>query len=307
MKYKNFGSLAVIIAAFLWSLDGLLRRALYTLPADVIVFWEHLLGTLILLPLILYSWKKFRTLTKRQWMAIIIVAFLSGALGTIFYTAALAKINFIPFSVIVLLQQLQPIFAIGAATILLKEPLSRKYIALATIALIAAYFISFPDLQVNFDTGQGTLVAALLAVGAAAAWGISTALSKYSLKATPTLHITAIRFFFAAIFALGFIFTFGHADQLGEMTLVQWRYLLLITFSTGLLALWVYYFGLKRVRATKSTLLELTWPLSAALYGLVFLHEQLSPTQWFGSIVLLVIVIILARTDLYIFSSSVNR
>ena len=103
LKFVKFGSIAVVFAALLWSLDGLLRRNLYDLPASVIVFWETLFGFIILLPFIAYSYKAFRKLTKKQWQAIIGVSFLSGAVGTIFYTAALTKIQFIPFSVVVLL------------------------------------------------------------------------------------------------------------------------------------------------------------------------------------------------------------
>jgi drug/metabolite transporter (DMT)-like permease len=50
----------------------------------------------------------------------------SGALGTIFYTAALGKVQYVQFSVVVLLQQLQPIWAILMASFLLKEKIEKK-------------------------------------------------------------------------------------------------------------------------------------------------------------------------------------
>ncbi|MBW3568765.1 DMT family transporter [Candidatus Parcubacteria bacterium] len=295
MKYIKFGSVAVVAAALLWSLDGLLRRELYTLPASVIVFWEHLFGFIILLPFIIYSYKAFRKLSKKQWQAIIGVSFLSGALGTILYTAALTKIQFIPFSVVVLLQQLQPVFAISAAALLLKEPLSRKFMGLAATALVAAYFVSFPDMKINLDTGSGTLIAALFAVGAAAAWGVSTAFSKYALKDTSSLHITALRFGFTPIFALLFVLFSGDSAALTQITADQFKYLIAITFSTGMLALLIYYFGLKRIPASRSTILELTWPLSAVVIGFLFLGESLSATQALGSLVLLGTIYLIAK------------
>lgn len=295
LKFVKFGSLAVIFAALLWSLDGLLRRNLYDLPASVIVFYETLFGFIILLPFILVSLKEFRKLTKKQWQAIIGVSFLSGAVGTILYTAALTKIQFIPFSVVVLLQQLQPIFAITAAAILLKEPISRKFFGLAVLALVAAYFVSFPDLKVNLDTGTGTLVAALFAVGAAAAWGTSTAFSKYALKGTSSLHIGALRFGFTPLFALMFVFLTSNASSLGAITTEQFKYIAAITFSTGMLALLIYYFGLKRIPASRSTILELTWPLSAVLVGYLFLDETLSATQALGSVTLLAIIYLISK------------
>jgi drug/metabolite transporter (DMT)-like permease len=295
MKYVKYGSIAVVTAALLWSLDGLLRLHLYSLPASVIVFWEHAFGFVLLMPIIIASLKSFKKLTRKQWLAIIGVSFLSGALGTILYTAALSQVMFIPFSVVVLLQQTNPIFAITASALILKEPLTRKFFGMAALALLGAYMVSFPDLIVNFSTGSGTMVAALLALGAAAAWGTSTAFSKYALKGTSSLHITAARFGFTPIFALFFVLISGNTASLGALTFEEFKYLVAITFSTGLLALIVYYFGLKRVPASRSAILELAWPLSAVVVGYLFLGQSLTITQALGALVLLATTYLISR------------
>jgi drug/metabolite transporter (DMT)-like permease len=295
MKYIKFGSAALILAALLFSVDGLLRRHLYTLPPSVIVFYEHLFGILILAPFALSSFKAFKKLTRRQWYAITGVAFLSGAVGTILYTAALGRIHFIDFSVVVLLQQLNPIFAITAAALLLREPLTKRFIGLAAVALVAAYFVTFPDLSVNLSTGTGTLVAALYAVGAAAAWGTSTAFSKYALKDTSTLHVTAARFAITPFFAFLFVLLSGSVGSLGSISLSQFKYLVAITFSTGMVALLIYYFGLKRILASRAALLELAWPLSAVIVGYIWLEQGLSATQGLGAIVLTGTIYLIAR------------
>lgn len=286
MKYITWGVPALILAALLFSVDGLLRRHLFDLPPSVVVFYEHLFGFIILAPFILASLKAFRQLTRKQWLAITGVSFLSGALGTILYTAALGKVEFIPFSVVVLLQQLNPIFAITAAALLLKEPLTRRFMSLSAVALIAAYCVTFPNLTVNLSTGNGTLMAALFAVGAAAAWGTSTAFSKYALKDTSSLHITALRFGITPFFALLFVFFSGSTAALGSITAEQFWYLAAITCSTGMVALAIYYFGLKRVAASRSAIIELTWPLSAVLVGYLFLNQTLTLTQSIAALVL---------------------
>lgn len=295
MTKKQFGSFAVVFAAVLWSLDGLLRRQLYSVPPTVVVFWEHVFGFVVLLPVVAFSWRKFRLLTKKQWVAIAVVSLLSGALGTILYTAALVKVQFIPFSVVVLLQQLQPVFAVLAAAVLLKERITPKFVVLAVVALVAAYGVSFPDLRVNFATGAGTAIAALCAVGAAAAWGSSTAISKYALHNTSSLHVTAIRFGLTPIFAALFMAGLHQTGSIGALTMQQWWYIAAITFSTGMVALGIYYFGLKRVLASHSTILELTWPLSAVTISVVFLHEALSVTQWIAAAVLLAAIVGITR------------
>lgn len=295
MKYAKYGSAAVVTAALLWSVDGLLRRHLYALPAPVIVFWEHAFGFILLLPAIILSWKAFKKLTRKQWAAIGLVSLLSGAIGTILYTAALGRIQYIPFSVVILLQQLNPIFAIIASAILLREPITRRFAGLSIVALVAAYFATFPDIKINFSTGNGTLVAALFAVGAAAAWGISTAFSKYALKGTSSFHVTAARFGLTPIFALIFAGLSGSAGDITSITFEEFKYLVAITFSTGLVALMIYYFGLKRVRASRAAILELAWPASAVIIGYIWLNQGLTWSQGIGALVLTGTIFLIAR------------
>lgn len=295
LKYIKYGSGAVIVAALLWSLDGVLRRNLYSLPPSVVVFWEHIFGLVIIIPFILTSLKAFKKITRKQWAAITGVSFMSGALGTILYTAALGKIEYIPFSVVVLLQLLNPIFAIVTASLLLHEPLTKKFFALTAAAMVGAYIVSFPSLTVNFSTGNGTLVAALFAVGAAACWGISTAFSKYALKDTSSLHITAARFGITPIFALMFVVLSGSTGSLGALTFEQVKYIVIIAFTAGLVAMAIYYFGLKRIPASRSEILELAWPLSAVFVGYAFLKQSLTLTQVLGALVLGGAIYLIAR------------
>lgn len=295
MKYAKYGSAAVVAAALLWSVDGLLRRHLYVLPAPVIVFWEHTFGFIVMLPIIIFSWRKFKELTPKQWLAMGAVALLSGAAATILYTAALGRIQYIPFSVVVLLQQLNPVFAIGASALMLREPLTRRFIGLAVIALAAAYFTAFPHGGVNFSTGTGTAIAALFAVGAAAGWGISTAFSKYALEGTSSFHVTAARFGITPFFALMFAALSGTAGQIGNINRSEFMYLVAITFSTGLMALIIYYFGLKRVKASRSAILELAWPASSVAVGYLWLHQSLTAVQVIAALVLVGTVYLIAR------------
>lgn len=287
-KLKTFGPLFVIIAALLWSVDGLLRISLYSLPPAVIVFYEHLLGAFFLL-LISFKWlKDLKKMTKKEWIAIGVVSLFSGALGTIFYTAALQQIHYTQYSVVVLLQQqLQPIWAIGTAAILLKEKITKRFLGWAALALIAAYFISFKDLQVNLATGAGTAMAALLALGAGLMWGSSTAISKYVLNKVSFITGTALRFFLAPIFALMLVFGNNQTSALFSLNAGQWQTLLLITFSTGMVALGFYYYGLKKTPARITTLCELVWPASAILIDYSYFHKSLSITQMLGIGVLL--------------------
>jgi len=287
-KILAFGPLFIIITALLWNFDGFLRVTLYSLPPAVIVFYEHALGAIILL-FFAFSWiKDLKKMTKKEWIAITIVSLFSGAFGTILYTAALQKIFYIQYSVVVLLQQqLQPIWAIIAAAILLKEKITKRFFLWAVIALCAAYFVTFKDMRVNLATGAGTAIAGLFAIAAGFMWGSSTAISKYVLNKVSFLTGVALRYYLAPIFALLFVFGQGKGASLFAISPSQWITLLAITFSTGLVALGFYYYGLKRTPARITTLCELVWPAAAVLTDYFYFHKTLSITQWLGIAVLL--------------------
>ena len=286
-KLLSAGPIFIVIASILWSLDGLLRRSLYVLPPIIVVFFEHFLGFLFLLPFLLPKYKQIKKIEPRTWGAFAWITLLSSIGGTFFYTAALGQVQFIQFSVVVLLQQLEPIFAVFFAWLVVKERISKMFILYAIVALFGAYLISFPDLTVNLQTGRGTAIAALLAVAAAFSWGSSTAFSRYVLLRLPTITATSLRFGLGALMGLIFIFVFNQQQALTALSQNQWVTLLAITLSTGMVALLIYYYGLKRTPASVTTILELTWPLSAIVLDYFYFHKTLSPTQILGSIILL--------------------
>ncbi len=287
-KILNFGPLFVIIAAILWSADGILRISLYSLPPEVVVFYEHLLGAFLLLFLIKKWFSDLRKMTRKEWLVIGLVSLFSGALGTILYTAALSFINYSQYSVVVLLvQQMQPVWAILFAALLLKEKIHKKFLFWASIALVSSYFVSFKDMTINLDTGRGTLYAALLALAAGFMWGSTTAFSKYVLNKVSFLTATVLRFFMAPFFAFAIILLRNNTQSMLSMSSSQWTTLVAITLSTGMVALLFYYYGLKKTTAKVGAICELVWPASAVAIDYFYYHKTLSLTQVLGVMVLL--------------------
>jgi len=284
-KLVPLGPLFIIIAATLWALDGILRRSLYTLPPLTIVFYEHLIGSLLLIPLFLKEKKIQYTLSLIS--LLVLVSLLSGLLGTLWFTTALIKVNFISFSVVLLLQKLQPLFATSAAVIFLKEKITKRYAIWAILAIIAAYFVTFKNGVVNAGTDQATIIAALYAVGAAAAWGSSTAISKLVLNKVSSTAATALRFFITSILAFGALVIFLPAEALTSVTPSQMTRFFGIALSTGMVALYLYYKGLKTTQAKISTILELVFPVLGVIIDAVLYKNFLAPTQLLAAVILL--------------------
>lgn len=286
-KILALGPLFIIFAAFLWSLDGFLRQNLYTLPATLVVFFEHLLGLIILAPFLFRGRREVATLSRDSWLAVFWVVIWGGVLGTIFYTKALSFVSYIPLSVVVLLQKLQPIFAISLAIIFLKERLTGRFLFWAALALAGGYLVTFPNLIPVFGTGDQTWVAALLAVGAAFAWGSSTVFGKKSLQSLRFSTLTSLRFALTALVLLVWLTTTGGLADSAQITPTQWGYLLAIVFSTGAVALFIYYYGLTRTKASVSTICEMFWPVSAVILDFFIRGTVLSPSQWVGAVMML--------------------
>ena len=295
-KKSYTGPIFIIIAALLWAFDGLIRQHLYTLPPITIIFFEHLIGLIILSPFVLKYVLKTK-LTKREWWLLVLIAVLSGLLGTLWFTTALGKVHFITISVVFLLQKLQPIFAITSARIFLKEKIDKRYIKWALLALVAAYFVTFKNGYVNFATGEGTIIAALYALGAAFAWGSSTTFSKMLLGKIDFKVSTFYRFLITLVVALPFLLLFGHTGGGGIAfpSGAQFGLLALIALSTGMVALLIYYKGLAKTPVHISTILELTFPFVAILLDFIVNHTVLSFTQWIAAVVLVFSIYQIAR------------
>ena len=66
-------------------------------------------------------------------------------------------------------------------------------------------------------------------------------------------------------------------------------------FTTGSVALFIYYYGLKHVKASHSTIYELFWPLSAVAIDWLVRGRVLSPMQFVGGAILIIAIILLTR------------
>lgn len=279
--------LLIVIAAALWAVDGLLRRSLYGLPPSTLIFFEHILGFTLIFPFAYRAWRQI-TLTQREKSAIFTVSLLSGVIGTLLFTMALGAVGFIPFSVAILIQKFQPIFAIGLAMILGREHIPKLSYLFIALALIAGYFVTFPHGVSTTPEWQKEIFAALCALWAAAAWGTSTNFSKYLLKNHHPEVITMLRFgITAAIIGAWLLLIPDWRWDFRVPTSTEWLYLGAIAGSTGLVAMYIYYRGLKSTPVHVSAILELTWPIIAVFVDYFVYDTVFSVTQYIAMAILI--------------------
>jgi len=219
------------------------------------------------------------------------VALLGGAIGTMAITKALFYVNFVNLSVVILLQKLQPVFAITLAGIFLKEKLAKQFFLWAALAVIGAYFMTFGTNLPDFITGDKTTTAAMFALIAALSFGSSTVLSKRALRNVTFEMGTYLRFLFSAIIMLVLVISLGDIKSISDISVNQAVIFLIIAFTTGGAAIFFYYYGLKRITASVATICELAFPLTAVLLEYFLRGNILNVVQWIGAGVLILSIV----------------
>ena len=280
---------------------------------------EHLIGVLILLPIILIMRGKSRLINilknfdQRDWISVIFISFGGSALGLFFFLISFGLGN--P-TIAILLQKSQPLITLIFAWIIIKERPDKAFWIALGIALIGIFLLAYPEIissTQQLDTNG--LIAILCSLIAATLWGGSTVFGRILTKNVDYWDLTLFRyiggFSFLVIFnLLIFAYTPENFDLLsaniqvfgseGNILNFGWEWLGIITiifsaiFTGGIIPLAIYYYGLKRSKASIAGLAELAFPVLAVFVNFIFLGFGLTEIQILGAIILIVVVSILS-------------
>lgn len=261
----------------MWGSDALFRRGLaLELPTSLIVFVEHAILSLLTFPLVIQALRVRKLFTSWDWMAVVFVGVGASAVATILFTHAFTYGD--PATPL-LLQKLQPLVAAAGGALLLGERLLRPYFLFLAGGLAGAYLITFEE---PTEVSLSAALPALFAVGAAALWGLGTVMGRHLSGKIGFGQLTALRFTVGLPAATAIVVLRGNLSELGAVAGEEWTALLLLALIPGLLALLLYYRGLRRTPAAAATIAELAFPVSAVLINYLAFEESLRGTQWVG-------------------------
>jgi drug/metabolite transporter (DMT)-like permease len=299
------GAIAVSLAAIMWGLDGVvLTPRLYNLNVGLVVFILHALPFLMMQSFLYKEYKHLKEFSRQDYLVLILIALFGGAIGTLSIVKALFLINFKELSIVVLLQKLQPVFGIALAAVILKEKISRYFMIWASIALLGGYFLTFGFARPDFGTGSKTALSAMYALLAAFSFGSSTVFSKMILKKYTYKTATFYRYGFTSLIMSVYVIIFGKSLLFNQVTTINWVIFIVIAFTTGSGAIFLYYYGLNHVKATVAVMCELFFPISTIVFDYFVNHSVLSPVQWISAALMVFAIINLNRTQKTEFSSS---
>ena len=292
------GALAISFSAALWGFDGIvLTPRLGKLDIGFVVFMLHALPFLLMQVFFYHEYRHLRTFSSNDVLMFFLLSLFGGAIGTMAIVKALFLVNFQHLTLVVLLQKLQPVFAITLASLMLKERLKSNFILWASVAVGAGYFLTFgwslPDIQ----RGTNATYAAAFSLLAAFSFGSSTVFSKKILLKYSFHTATFYRYGITAFMMLAYVLVAGHIRDLTIVKPMEWFIFVLIGLTTGSGAIFLYYYGLRKVRAMVATICELFFPISAILFDYLINHKVLSPVQWLSAGIMLFAIVRLSISN----------
>jgi drug/metabolite transporter (DMT)-like permease len=278
------------MGAALWGTDGLFRRTLaFEMPATKVVFWEHLILVAVTMPFLVRFLRNRPKLTAKDVAALLFIGAGASAIATILFTEAFTYGD--PTTPL-LMQKTQPLFAVFGAYLLLGERLLPRYGWYFLFAVTGAFLISFPD---PGNVAVSRLAPALLALGAAALWGMGTVMGRHLTATIPTNQITALRFAIGLPTSFVILLLRNETATAFDITMSEFGSLILLSLIPGLAALMIYYKGLSTTPASSATLAELAFPLTAILIGWAVFDTVPTVTQWLGIALLSGTIVVMTR------------
>jgi DME family drug/metabolite transporter len=271
------GVVFVSVAATMWGLDGLIRKPLaHSTSPTTIVFGEHVVLVAVTLPLLVPALLALWRAGLRYILAGIAIGAGASAIATILFTQALFNGDFITSLV---LQKAQPLVAVAGAWLVLGEKPRRRFAWFLVPGLAGIWLIALEHPLA--PRAQG-LIPIAEALGAAVLWGLGTVFGRYLSRRLAFEHVTTVRFAFGLVASAAALPIVGTAAFAGTHDSF---WIAVLALVTGLAALGLYYYGLRRTPAIVAALGELAFPVTATLVGIYVFNDSLRWTQWVGVLI----------------------
>jgi drug/metabolite transporter (DMT)-like permease len=111
-------------------------------------------------------------------------------------------------------------------------------------------------------------------------------LNRYSFQT-----VTFYRYGFTSVIMIVWVLLTRKMGQFSLITPENGIVFLIIGITTGSGAIFLYYYGLRQVRAIVSVILELLFPLSAIVFDYIINNTQLSAIQWLSAALLIYAIV----------------
>ena len=290
MQNKILPALFIAFAALLWGTDSMVRYPATTeLDPGVIVWLVHIVGLCAIAPFVLY--RHFNDLIRVRWKdvgLILILGICGSSLGSVFYTKSISLIG--PPAT-TLFQTAQPMLVVILAVTFLREKIGTFFMPFAMWVILNSLMIAFPNFDFGFKeiSSSNLFLGASFALLAALMWGSVTVVAKSLLNRHSPSVVIFWRWLVACIF-LG-IFIFKDNEPAAVLSVVSdqnmWGPLIYMGLGVGIIPMYLYYSGLRKLPASVAAFIELVYPITGVLLPVAYFGGSFSALQVIGVVTLI--------------------
>lgn len=281
------GALLIIAAGIFWGSMGLFVRPLSAMgfTAAQTVCLRLTGAALIFLILRLATAPRALIIRPRH-----IPLFALTGLGSIlFFTVCyFSAINMMSMATAAILLYTSPIWVMLMSALFFKERITANKLLAIALAFSGCALIS------GVGGGRLSLPGLMVGLGAGLGYALYSIFGTVALRHYEPLTVTAWSFMFAAAGSWFVCAPAQMADTVAASPPWLLAFCLCMSLVTAVIPFTAYTLGLKTTPAGKAAVLATVEPLSAAVLGLVFFKERLSPASLCGIALILAAIVILS-------------
>jgi drug/metabolite transporter (DMT)-like permease len=273
-KDRFSGYSEIIIAAVLWSLAGIFAKQIHGMSAQSIIFYRVSFAFIIFFTVLLFS-GKLNILKLREKKSYL---FLFSILQMATMVAYFISILNASVSIAVLLLSTAPIYITIFSPWLLKEKIGGRGIVALVLSLAGILLIVDPG-KLGFNLSSIGILAGIAA-------GIFYAFEVMTSKYVSPTYSGYSQAFWSFLVAAIILLPVGAVPL--EVVSSNLVYLLILAIFPTILAVSLYFNGLKKVKAQSASILGLIEPISAIFFAVLILGEQISTLEITGGALILI-------------------
>lgn len=264
----------IIAAGILWSFAGIFAKMINGMPAQSIIFYRVTFAFVILFIFLLISGNLKNVGLKDKKKYLLLFSILQAITMVAYFISILEA----SVSVAVLLLYTAPVYVTVFSPFILKEKLTRKGL-IALILSIAGIVLIVGPAKLELS---GLSIGIIAGIISGITFGFEVMTSKYISK-TYSGYSQA---FWSFVIAMIMLLPFGIVPI--DVVSGNLTGLLMLAIFPTILAVSLYFNGLKKVSAANASILGLLEPLSAVILAVLFLNEKLSIPEIAGGTLILV-------------------
>lgn len=274
--------IALIIANIIWGAAApLFKFSLTNIPPFTLAFIRFFFAGLLFLPFLVGF--NYRTITRTQWIELLLGTFFGITINISFFFLGLQKAESINAPIIA---SSGPLFLFLLAVIFLRESARPKVFAGMLISLFGVLVIVFSPFLTNGNVKQdeAAFVGNIFYIVATLGGVISVLLLKNVLQKINVYVVTGIIFLFGSLTFIPFMIKELETWRFTDLNTAGWTGILFGVVFSSAIAYYLHNYGLSKIRAQEVGVFTYIDPVIAVLIAIPLLHEYPNVYFFVGSL-----------------------